>query len=177
MDAYTRHIVRVPADSLGQDQQLAELGFEFRPNSGDDSIYRTAILPRGWKARGLVALNPLEVVDRLGRLRVVMKYGTRPVLQSTGRTGLVPVAAMRLLSLREYLVRAVADGTPVLLDSEWCTPERIHRIATAEAARAEEKWAYFARIDQNRNGDRFKDRCQAWDQLANRHAPILETAA
>jgi hypothetical protein len=173
----SRPVVRVPVDSDGQDQRLADLGFEFRPLDGDDRIYRTAVLPRGWRARGQHRLTPLDIVDRFERIRVTINYGTRAVLQPTGRTGLQPMARMRLIPLREYLARAVATGTPVLADKTWATPERIHSFASAEVARAEARGSYFALIDQERNASRFEEQRQAWAALANQFAPTLESAA
>jgi hypothetical protein len=179
-DSIARRIVRVPVDTDGQDQRLAELGFEFRPIEGEDAIYRTAVLPRGWKARGPHTLSPLDIIDRAGRQRVVITYGSRAEPQRTGltvRTVLVPVARMRLVSLCEYLARAVATGAPVVPDKRWCTPARIHEYASAEATRAAERGAYLSLIDQGRNADRFEDQRKAWAALASQFAPALESAA
>lgn len=177
-DSIARIQVRVPADTGGQDQRFAEAGFRFEPLAGEDAIYRQATLPRGWRARGLHPLQPLEIVDTHTRIRVLITYGTRAVLQRSGRTGLQPTARMRLVPLREYLARTIATGEPVIPDAKWCTPQLIWDTASSEALRATRIAAEFALRQQETSSDRYKAVAQRWTDLANQYAPtLLESAA
>lgn len=173
-----RPLVRVPANIFNQDGLFCELGFIFRAVDGYDAIYRGAVLPRGWRARGLHHLQPLDIVDEHTRIRVVITYGIRPCLQRTGQTGLEPTARMRLVSLREYLARAIAAGEPVIADDTWATPADIWKLASIEAARATRTAAEFEARLQEAHQKRYEALAKQWTDLADLYAPaLLETAA
>lgn len=173
-----RPLVRVPANTFNQDGLFYELGFVFRPMDGADPIYRAAILPSGWRARGLHHMQPLNIVDEHTRMRVVITYGTLPVLQRDGRIGLQPTARMRLVSLREYLARAIANNEPVIPDDTWATPADIWKLASIEANRANRIAAEFEMRFQETQQKRYEALAKQWTDLANQYAPILlESAA
>lgn len=172
-----RPLVRVPADTFNQDQLFADLGFGFRPAPWEDAIYRTAILPRGWRARGLHPLQPVDIVDEHTRIRVVMTYGTLPVFQA-GRTVMVPTARMRLVSLREYLARCIATSSPVIADETWATAKDIWTLASVDAARATRIAGEFEQRRLDTHQRRYEALAKQWACLADLHAPILlESAA
>lgn len=170
--------VRVPANTCGQVQQFTGLGFHFETRDGDDPIYQLAILPRLWRARGLHPLRPTDIVDDTNRTRVLITYGARPVLTRSGRTVLQPIARMRLVSVTEYLTRAIAEHAPVIPDDTWATPTLIWEVAGAEAVRATRTAAEFEARLQETSKDRYEAIAKQWTDLADLYAPILlESAA
>lgn len=174
----TQTAVRVPANTYGHDREFKEAGFAFVINPGDDAIYRAAYLPKGWRARGLVELRPLEIVDQHTRIRVVIRYGTKAHLDRLGRTVEEATARMRMVSLHEYLARCIATGEPVIPDDAWAVPAEIWKTASVEAARATRTAAEFALRQQENHRHRYEACADAWNKLAAQYAPtLLESAA
>lgn len=176
IELIVRPTVRVPADTDGQDKWFTDLGFRFI--SAGDPLYRIATLPTGWRARGLHPLQPLDVVDQYNRLRVVMTYGARPALRRNGSTTLLPAARMRLVTVQEYLARAVSFDAPIIPDRSWATPEGIRRVAVHEAQRAERTAAEFRDRRQKASQDHYTALADTWSALAAEYTPtLMESAA
>lgn len=169
---------RLPLDCEGQHAEFIRAGFRFQEYHQGDPLFRCAYLPAGWRAHG-PRRTPVEIVDRMDRLRVTIRYGVRPVLQRRGTIGLEPAARMRMIPLREYLAWSVARDEQVIPDPKWATPKEIYALAVEEVARATERADYFDRIDQGRNAKRFEDLRAAYAAVALAYYPTnrLEKAA
>lgn len=151
--------VRVPLAVENGEAALRRLGFKLGEHDRLDPLFRYVDLPRGWRPTGMYRSMPQYLIDEHRRRRAVLRYSGYPHLET---------ASMRLVSRREYAVRCVTTGTPLIVDPTWATPQALLSIALEEIRRADQWCAHFAKSNLGVQANRYAELRGLWSQVAAR---------
>lgn len=140
------HSDRLPTEARDGDAHFEALGFTFGAPDPADPMFRPATLPDGWVKQASDHDMWSYVVDPLGRRRVAIFYKAAFYDRS---------AFMRLVSIYEVVHDHGYDGTPIVPDDEWATPEAIADEARKAIGQCDEYIAMY-------KGDRYQGDRDEW---------------
>lgn len=145
---------RLPTESKDANADFIALGFTLGDPDPADPLFRPAALPQGWKREASDHDMWSYIVDSLGRRRVSIFYKGAFYDRS---------AFMRLTSIYEYVHQCGYDGTDLITDDAWATPDAITTEALAAVKRCDEYIEMYS--DERYAADGFGKRHVAEQQV------------